>query len=158
MAKTSRRRTTKQQPSNQLAVIVELARLDWRLNFYTRDGVCSLVSVCNVPAFMRKLKLGIGDTIRVDFKSSAHDAFNYVKLRRLTDKLELLVDSRILQYLVVHRKFKIRCNYQLEAIEQMLIEPIRQYHAIFCISDNKWNKSTVPLFRYLRGETSCTRE
>jgi len=151
MAKRKQRQAV--TPYFNKSAMAALATIDWRLNFYD-DNKCALVSKrgARLPSVVRKLGLNVGERVTVTF-GRERGCVDQFKLRRGVDFIELFcAHTPVLLWLVTYGKFKIRCNYQLEALEQMLLTPLKRYLDIAIISDGKWNKLSAPIFKYARGD------
>jgi hypothetical protein len=121
-----------------------LGAVDWRLNLFSESGYCSIVST-------RGAKLPKALKIKGHSKRLGDDAFFMCQ----TDFVELVASHRRFGELVKQHHLRVRCNYQLEAVEQNILLLHRRRLLIAAVSDGKWNNSLdrdyVRLSPFARG-------
>ena len=137
------------------AIIKSLKKVEWRLNFTEQRGLCdsSIVSArgAKLPRILANIQRSMmtkGGTKAIhvpDDVITLPEGVGEFYLLVRKDFIELTCSGAFLNQLVQIFGIKIRCNYQLEALEQMLVIPLRRYREIAILSDGKWNQ--MPAFR-----------
>ena len=136
------------------AIATALAKVDWRLNFHQPSPLdCSIVSTrgAKLPKILATMQSKASQSIqRVSVLQDVGPLPTFAKEYMLflhDDFIEMHCDIMLLRRLVVMYGFKIRCNYQLEALEQTIRGPLHTYREVASISDGRWNQ--MPEFRDL---------